>query len=414
MTGAAAPLPLFAACGVELEYMIVAREGLDVLPAADRLLRAAAGELVEEFADGPIGWSNELALHLIELKTNGPAPSLAGLDDTFLGEIRRINALLGEMGGRLLPTAMHPWMNPGLEFRIWPHGYSEIYAAYDRIFDCSGHGWSNLQSMHLNLPFADDEEFRRLHAAIRLLLPLLPALAASSPIVQWEPTGFMDTRLEVYRGNAARIPSITGLVIPETATGAEDYRRRILAPMYADIAGHDPDGVLQHEWLNSRGAIARFDRNAIEIRVLDTQETPARDLAIAAAIIEVLRALVAERWCPLPRQEEPETPALAALLEATVRDADHAVIADRTYLSLLHFPERSCRAAELWQHLLESLPPSGSSPSWRAGVDAILRDGCLARRILNAVGPGCRRSHGREAWRVLSLCLDEGRPFDGI
>ena len=41
----------------------------------------------------------------------------------------------------------------------------------------------------LNLPFSSDEEFGRLHAAIRLLLPLLPALAASSPLV------------EVYRAN---------------------------------------------------------------------------------------------------------------------------------------------------------------------------------------------------------------------
>jgi len=39
--------------------------------------------------------------------------------------------------------------------------------------------------------------------------------------------------------------------------------------------------VLQNEWLNSRGAIARFERDTIEIRVLDSQETPAAELAIA-------------------------------------------------------------------------------------------------------------------------------------
>ena len=38
--------------------------------------------------------------------------------------------------------------------------------------------------MHVNLPFADDAQFARLHAAIRLVLPLLPALAASSPIAE--------------------------------------------------------------------------------------------------------------------------------------------------------------------------------------------------------------------------------------
>ena len=40
--------------------------------------------------------------------------------------------------------------------------------------------------------------------------------------------------------------------------------------MYRQIAPLDPDHVVQYEWLNSRGAIARFDRNAIEIRVIDT------------------------------------------------------------------------------------------------------------------------------------------------
>lgn len=406
------PLGLFAASGVELEYMIVHRERLDVFPAADRLLTAAAGELVEEYEDGPIGWSNELALHLVELKTARPAASLEGVADQFLGEVRHINTILAGMGGRLLPTAMHPWMNPSFEFRIWPHGYSEIYATYDRIFDCTGHGWSNLQSMHLNLPFADDREFRRLHSAIRLLLPLLPALAASSPIVQWEPTGFLDTRLEVYRGNAARIPTITGFVVPEVVGGREDYQRTILEPMYADIAPHDPDGVLQHEWLNSRGAIARFDRNAIEIRVLDTQETPAQDIAIAGAITAVLEALVAERWSSLGTQEEPETERLAGIFDSVIRDADHAVIRDVPYLKCLGYPERSGRAIDVWQHLVESV--AGGDRYWEAGVRFILREGCLARRILRAVGPGCRRSRVREAWRVLAECLEENRAFEGI
>ena len=50
-----------------------------------------------------------------------------------------------------------------------------MYEAYDRIFDCRGHGWANLQAVHLNLPFSGDEEFGRLHAAIRLVLPIMPA-----------------------------------------------------------------------------------------------------------------------------------------------------------------------------------------------------------------------------------------------
>ena len=46
--------------------------------------------------------------------------------------------------------------------------------------------------------------------------------------------------------------------------------------MYRAIDPLDTEGILQEEWLNSRAAIARFDRGAIEIRCMDTQECPER------------------------------------------------------------------------------------------------------------------------------------------
>ncbi|HET7133178.1 MAG TPA: glutamate--cysteine ligase, partial [Gammaproteobacteria bacterium] len=69
------PLGLFGAYGIELEYMLVSAETLDPAAAADELLEAAAGEHTDEFENGPIAWNNELALHVIEFKCNGPRPS---------------------------------------------------------------------------------------------------------------------------------------------------------------------------------------------------------------------------------------------------------------------------------------------------------------------------------------------------
>ena len=99
----------------------------------------------------------------------------------------------------------------------------------------------------------------------------------------------LDNRLVVYRSNCARIPSVTGEVVPEPMGSIGEYHERVLEPIYRDLAPHDPEGVLRHEWVNARGAIARFDRMAIEIRVLDVQETPAMDVAYAALIVEVLK-----------------------------------------------------------------------------------------------------------------------------
>jgi gamma-glutamyl:cysteine ligase YbdK (ATP-grasp superfamily) len=106
-------------------------------------------------------------------------------------------------------------MDPLRETKLWPHQNNEIYQAFDRIFDCRGHGWSNLQSCHINFPFETEEEFGRLHAAIRLVLPLLPALAASSPYKEGVRGEDLDTRLATYRTNCARVPLVTGNVIPE-------------------------------------------------------------------------------------------------------------------------------------------------------------------------------------------------------
>jgi gamma-glutamyl:cysteine ligase YbdK (ATP-grasp superfamily) len=401
-------LHAFTGYGIELEYMIVDRQTLSVLPVADELMRRAAGVRMAEVQRGKFCWSNELVLHLIELKNTTPDPALEPLPAAFQAEIRSIDRLLEPLGARLMPTAMHPWMDPLAETRLWPHDDAVIYRTYDRIFGCQAHGWANLQSMQLNLPFADDAEFTRLHAAIRLALPIIPALAASSPIAEGRLTGFMDFRMEVYRTHQAKIPSSIARVIPDTVASRAAYQAAILAPMCREIAPFDPDGVLQHEWLNVRGAIPRFDRNAIEIRVIDVQECPQADLAIAAAVTAVVRALYDAESMP----QAIGTDALVSILHACIRDAEQALIDDAGYLRLLGFPGRQCQAGELWRHLIEATSLD-SSEHWREPLRVMLEQGPLARRILRAVGPDGSKARLVAVYRELCDCLEAGRIFLG-
>lgn len=405
-------LHLFQGYGIELEYMIVDRESLAVLPVADRILRTPRGEVVDELEAGSLCWSNELALHVVELKTNGPAPSLSGLAGLFSEHVARIQRLLEPLGGRLMPTAMHPLMDPAKETRLWPHGGRAVYEAYDRIFGCGGHGWANLQCIHVNLPFSGDEEFGRLHAAVRLLLPILPAIAASSPVVEGKVTGMLDSRLEVYRNNQRRIPSIAGRVIPEPVFTRRAYRERILTPVYRDLASHDPEGILRHEWVNSRGAIARFDRGTIEIRLPDMQECPAADLAVVALVVSAIRALVDAVHAPLSAQRMWEVEPLERILRATIRQGDSARIGDRRYLDLFGLPADGATAGELWRRLAqaagEGFPADGEV---RSACETILSEGVLARRILRALGRVPSPGRIREVYRALCACLEEGRLF---
>jgi gamma-glutamyl:cysteine ligase YbdK (ATP-grasp superfamily) len=411
--GAVPSLHLFAAYGVELEYMVVDAATLSVQPLVDRLLETLAGEPASDFEDGDITLSNELVAHVLELKTTVPAQSLVKLEDKFQAEIQKLNDALKQMGARLMPGAAHPWMDPERETKLWPGDSGEVYRAFDRIFNCRGHGWSNLQSIHLNLPFADDEEFARLHAAIRLVLPILPALAASSPILEGRVQHALDMRLNFYRNNCSRIPSVTGRVIPEPVYSRADYDLTIFARMYEEIAPHDPQGILRNEWLNARGAIARFERNAIEIRVLDIQECPEADLAVLRLIAAVLRAMIEERWCSLEEQKAWPIEPLESILLQSIELAEKAPITNTRYLRGFGMKSTvGCTAGQLWQYLYDALRTTGAL-SEEPSLGVIFKQGTLARRLLQALGTSTAPPRSRLAEVYGELCdsLAQGRMF---
>lgn len=406
-------LALFEGYGIELEYMIVDAESLDVRPIADRVIAAEHGRIANEIERGAFAWSNELARHVIEIKTNGPADSLTGLAAGFAGEIARIDEHLAALGARLLPTAMHPWMDPDREFELWPHGDRAIYEAFHAIFDCRGHGWANLQSAHLNLPFANADEFGRLHAAIRALLPLLPALSAASPFMAGRHAGALDARLEVYRANARRVPSVTGDVIPEPVFSPREYAA-LLETIYADLAPLDPAGTLRHEWVNARGCIARFDRMALEIRLLDVQECPQADLAIADVVSRVLQALCAAPAASAQQQalRKLDTGSLARLLARTTAQAESAKVDDRDYLAALGVGDEPRPAREVWRSLIAThIGPAAGVAGGVSPIEVILEEGCLARRILDRIGAEPTREQLESSYRELADCLCEGRLF---
>lgn len=401
-------LHLFQGYGVELEYMIVNRQSLEVVPISDLLLQLPDGNYTDEVEHGAFSWSNELVMHVIELKTNGPAVHLKGLSAGFHEQVKTINKTLGEKAeAMLLPTAMHPWMDPFQEARLWTHERNEIYEKYNEIFDCRGHGWSNLQSVHLNLPFFDDTEFALLHNAIRLLLPLLPGLAASSPFANGQKQQFLDYRLAVYKENQKRVPSISGAVIPEQVSTAKQYQEQILQKIYRDIAPLDPEGLLQHEWLNSRGAITRFDRNTIEIRVLDIQEAPKADLAILQLIDEVLHFFI--RSAAL--HAELSTGRLAQIFTQSILNGEDNVILDQDFLHIIQYPEKSGKVRDIWSFLLENA--AGIGKEEKKVIEYIIKNGTLASRILKSTGNNPTKEGLKSVYTKIADCLDRNQLFEG-
>ena len=400
---------LFEVYGIELEYMLVYNSNFKVAPVVDELFKAKNGKLISEIENGKIAWSNELVAHVLEIKTNGPADNLDGLSELFHKNIVEINELLKPMHVQLLPSAAHPTMNPLTDTTLWKHNYSEVYELYDKIFDCSGHGWSNLQSTHINLPFFDDKEFEKLHAAIRLILPIVPGLCASSPILEGRNTGFKDTRLEFYKTNQKAVPELTGLVIPERVFNKLDYYATIFEPIRKAIKPLDTMNILDHHFLNSRGAIARFDRNAIEIRLMDIQECPQADIAISVFIIEVLKLIVYKKLMPLSEQKEWVKENLFTILDDAIKHAEKSMIVNLDYLKMFEI-EKETTIQELWKHLY-SLVKVNIHKSHQHAIETILNEGSLSTRILNAIDSNYSSDHIKSVYFELANCLQENKMF---
>lgn len=380
------PHALFSVFGIEIEYMIVDKDSLMVRPIADILLKTLSGgdTYVNDVVLGPITCSNELVKHVIEFKVTDPITSFATVADDFQHALTTINTLLAPHNAMILGTGMHPLMLPREETVIWEHSDKEIYDWYDRTFGCKSHGWANLQSTHINLPFKNDDEFGRLHAAIRAILPLIPALAASSPFIEGEQALFKDMRLEVYANNQKRIPCITGNIIPEAVFSKTDYDEAVFAPIKKHLVDLDPEGYTDYHFINSRGAIARFDRGAIEIRLIDAQEHPYADIAIVELVVSTLQDLVKETYSSYEAQKNLQTKNLREILNTTIREAEDTYISDAELLAVFGVSQSSITAHELWGLLIDrhiaKATATNASKNW---YTIYKTEGTLTTRMLS-------------------------------
>lgn len=415
---AAPPWRLFEVVGLELEYPIVGAD-LAVRPLVEDAFRKVRGRPTSDIEVGRAGFSNELAAHVFELKNPVPLPHLVEAETALFEGVRFFADLLArEWGARLLPTGMHPLMDPAAEGRLWRRSGRRIYEAYDRVFGIRGHGWLNVQSCHVNLPFGPTEaDTVRLHNAIVGLLPYLPALAASSPLVEGELGPAVDNRLAFYRGNQRRVPSIAGDVVPEPMESFRQYRRDVLRRIYRDLDAIPEAARLHHEWVNSRGAIVRFHRDSIEIRVLDTQECVAMDVANAAFVRGALARLAA-------RMEGgegvlPPHATLVADYEAAVAEGTAARVAAPHLRQAAGAPaEGPLTAGDLLAGLAADARPALAAAE-RGYLDRILArlaGGNLSERIRRRIAPvpvARRREAIVELYGELASCLRANRVWEG-
>jgi gamma-glutamyl:cysteine ligase YbdK (ATP-grasp superfamily) len=245
-------------------------------------------------------FGKELQLHVMELKANSPFKSPIQFEETMQNAVLTLCQIVQKHGAKLLGTGMHPLLKLK-DTAIWPHYHRKIYYEYSKIFNLSQHGWLNIQSFHLNLSYQKESHGIQMHNLLANLCAYLPAITASSPIYEGKAGPDEDNRLQFYKVNQKEIPSVTADVIPEYATSFSRYKHDVIVQYSEDLAEAGADKtLLWREWVNSRGVIFRFDRSAIEIRVMDEQECIKSDVALSCFIRAALRGLIGEKAELLP------------------------------------------------------------------------------------------------------------------
>jgi gamma-glutamyl:cysteine ligase YbdK (ATP-grasp superfamily) len=278
-------------------------EELRALPIVDRVIKDFCGRIVNFVEQPDFTFGKELQLHVMEITPNTPFRSPETFDETMHKAVLSIlDFLEDKYQAFLLGTGMHPLLRLE-ETGVWSHRHRQIYEEYNKVFSLKRHGWLNIQSYQLNLPYSNEKNGVLLHNMLANICAYLPAIAASSPIYEGNFGENIDNRLHFYMLNQKEVPSITGDVIPEYVSSFKQYRRDIIERYSADLANSGVTRLLLHkEWVNSRGVIFRFDRKALEIRVMDEQECVKSDVALSCFIRALLRGLMQEKTELLPHE----------------------------------------------------------------------------------------------------------------
>ncbi|MEM3642240.1 MAG: glutamate-cysteine ligase family protein [Candidatus Bathyarchaeia archaeon] len=271
-------------------------ENLKAMPIVDKIIKDFHGRVVNFVEQGKFTFGKEIQLHVLEVKPNKPFKSPETFEETMNGAVLDLLDFLEKRyGASLLGTGMHPLLKLE-ETAVWPHRHRQIYNAYGKIFNLKQHGWLNIQSFQLNIPYFNEEKAILVHNMLANICAYLPAISASSPICEGKLGDYIDNRLHFYMENQKEIPSITGNIIPEYASSFEQYKKEVIGRYSLDLAKAGAHKCLLYkEWVNSRGVIIRFDRKALEVRVMDEQECIKSDVALSCFIRALLRGFLKEK-----------------------------------------------------------------------------------------------------------------------
>jgi carboxylate-amine ligase len=293
------PLAVF---GPEHEFSVI-NEELKPLPIVDQIIKDFCGKIVDFVYTPRFTFGKEASLQIMEIKAKTPFKSAEIFEETMQNAVSTLWIFLKERyQARLVGTGMHPLLNLE-DTQIWPHSNQDIIEDLGKIFNLKRHGWLNIQSFQLNLPYSNEKKAVSLYNALTHLCAYLPAISASSPIYEGKLGRNVDNRLHHYKMKKREIPSMSGDVVPEYISSFNQFRKNVVGKYSEDLrnVGAGPK-LLYSERDNLRSLIFRFNREAIEIKIMDEQECIKSDVALSCFIRAATRGLLAEQKEPPSHQ----------------------------------------------------------------------------------------------------------------
>lgn len=366
--------------GTEHEFSIN-DQNFNPQPVSDQIIKKICGRVENEILFGDVKLGKELQKHVLEFIPRRPEHDLAPLERQLVHGIQKFTTIFHDTY-RLLGLGMHPTLTLD-KTSVWDYDEGEYYEAYDRLFNIRQHGWLNIQALQINLSYTGERDMVDLYNHIRVLLPYLVAVTASSPVVEGRLTGNADNRLIFYQENQKETPCICNRIIPgqiEDLSGYHAMQEEIFSELRARGAG-----ILCEEWVNSSGIIVRFSRKCLEIKALDEQECIRSDMAVCAFV----RALLRCRQLPVTADHEH----LISLLDDAIKNGTEVLHSDLEQMY-----------ACAWEHA------TGDERVYIPVIRDRIENGSLAEQMRN------RLEQGDDIVTIMgdmARCLQENHPFCG-
>ena len=171
--------------GVELEFQILDRETLDLVPRAPALLASAPSGVQDKVAP-------EFMRSILEIQT-GVCASV----DEVAGDLSFSVPLLEEIAARhqclLYSASLHPFAEPADQ-------QLSVGERYQRIMDELQYVGRQFisQGMHVHVGIEDHEAVIGVCDALQVYLPVLLAISCSSPYFRGEDTGLCSYRTKLF------------------------------------------------------------------------------------------------------------------------------------------------------------------------------------------------------------------------